>query len=250
VDEALAAVKAAKDAGTHSAWPTSMEGSGSGPTPTLSCFNPWFYQAGGSLVTADGKSGYNSEAGIKAAEFATHLFQTYCSEADRASKGDDKRERFGQGLFAYNNNDELLGLKLYPEEYPDLNFGVANTQTDVKPWTHGGVGNFAIWTPSEKRDETFKWINFLTKDGNLEYNQGFGFVPPRTSIRDQFATTMSPLFARALEEQQYAGVEKHPRLWDMWDAISPELQAAFAGSKSPTDAMNAAAERINSEFLS
>lgn len=250
LDAAYASIKTAKDAGTHNAWPTSMEGSGSGPTPVLRNFNPWFYQAGGSLIAEDGKSGYDSESGIKAITWATHIFQTYCSESDRASKGDDLRDRFGQGLFAYDNNNELGNINILTADFPDLNFGIANTTGDVKQWTHGGVGCFAMWTPSKNRDQTWKWMDFLTRDGNLEYNQKFGYVPPRTSVRDVFSQSMSPIYAVALEQQQYAGVEKHPRLWDMWDVISPELEAAFAGSKTPEEAIHDAASRINSDILS
>jgi multiple sugar transport system substrate-binding protein len=250
IDTALAAVLAAKDAGTHSAWPTSMEGSGSGPTPVLRCFNPWFYQAGGTLVTAEGTSGYDSAGGIEAAVWATHLFQTYCSESDRASKGDDYRERFGQGQFAYVNNDELGLIKMMQTDFPDLNFAIANTPGNDIQWTHGGVGCFGMWSPSEERDATWAWINYLTNEGNLDYNNGFGYIPPRTSVRDVYVESADPMYQRALEEQVYAGVEKHPRLWDMWDIISPELQAAFAGTKSPEDAVKTAAERINSELLS
>jgi multiple sugar transport system substrate-binding protein len=249
LEAALTKAMEAKTAGTHTAWGMAMEGSGSGPTPVLRNFNPWFYQAGGSLLTAEGKSGYDSEAGIKAAEWATHLFQTYCSESDRASKGDDRRERFGQGQYVYENNDELGVIRLMETDFPELKFGIANTTGDVKQWTHGGVGCFAMWSPSEKRDETWKWIDFLTRDGNQEYNTGFGYIPPRQSVRDEYVKSVSPLYARGLEEQQYAGVEKHPRLWDMWDVISPELEAAFAGSKTPEEAVKSAAERINSDIL-
>lgn len=249
IDATLAEILAAKDAGAHDAWPTSMEGSGSGPTPTLRNFNPWFYQSGGSLINEDGTSGYNSEAGIEAATWATHLFQTYCSEADRASTGADRRERFGQGLFAYDNNDELSVIRMMQNDFPDLNFGIANTPTNLDTWTHGGVGNYGIWVPSQQRDATWAWISFLTGDGNLEFNQEFGFVPPRASVREEYIADVEPMYARALEEQEYAGVEKHPRLWDMWDIISPELQAAFAGSKTPEEAVNAAAERINNDLL-
>lgn len=249
IDTTLTAILEAKNAGAHEAWPTAMEGSGSGPTPTLHCFNPWFYQSGGSLINEDGTSGYDSEAGIEAATWATHLFQTYCSESDRASKGDDRRERFGQGRYAWENNDELSLIRLIETDFAGLDFGIANTPTNLETWTHGGVGNYGMWMPSQQRDATWAWISFLTGDGNLEFNQKFGFVPPRTSIREAYTAEIEPLYARALEEQQYAGVEKHPRLWDMWDIISPELQAAFAGSKTPEDAMRTAAERINSDLL-
>lgn len=250
VETSLAAIKAAKDAGTHDAWPTSMEGSGTGATPVLRNFNPWFYQAGGELVTAENTSGYDSPAGIEAAVFATHLFQTYCSEADRASTGEDYRDRFGQGRFTYVNNEELGLMKLMSTDYPDLKYGIANTPGNVKQWTHGGVGNFGMWIASEDRDATWAWINYLTNEGNLDYNNGFGYIPPRTSVRDVYALGVDPMYKRALEEQQYAGVDKHPRLWDMWNIISPELSAAFAGSKTPEEAMKKAAELINKDVLS
>jgi len=248
-DAALGAIKAAKDSGAHNAWATSMEGSGTGATPVLRNYNPWFYQNGGELVTAENKSGYDSPADIEAAEFATHLFQTYCSPADRASTGEDYRDRFGQGLFAYVNNDELGLMKLMSTDYPDLKYGIANTPGKVKQWTHGGVGNFGMWQACDIRDQTWAWINYLTNEGNLDYNKGLGYIPPRTSVRDVYAETVDPMYKRALEEQQYAGVDKHPRLWDMWNIISPELSAAFAGLKSPADAMKTAAERINKDVL-
>jgi multiple sugar transport system substrate-binding protein len=249
LDNNLATIMEAKEAGDHNAWPTAMEGSGSGPSPVLRNFNPWFYQAGGKLLNDDGTSGYDSAAGIEAATYATHLFQTYCSEGDRASKGDDLNERFGQGQIAYLNNNEMSVITIMQKDFPDLEFGVAPTTGKTIRWTHGGVGCFGIWTPSKKRDETWAWINFLTSTGNLEYNKGFGFVPPRASVREEYVTDLDPLHARALEEQEFAGVEKHPRLWDMWDIISPELQATFAGSKSPEEAVKTAAERINSDIL-
>jgi multiple sugar transport system substrate-binding protein len=249
LDATLSTIKAAKDAGSHGAWPIAMEGSGSGPVPVLRNFNPWFYQAGGRLIEADGSSGYDSAAGIEAATYATHLFQSYTSPGDRASKGDDLEERFGQGQIAYLNNNEMSHIATMAKDFPELKYGVAPITGNAIKWTHGGVGNFGIWTPSQKRDATWAWINFLTSTGNLEYNKSFGFVPPRASVREEYVVDLDPLHARALEEQEHAGVEKHPRLWDMWDVISPELQAAFAGQKSPEEAVKAAAERINRDIL-
>jgi multiple sugar transport system substrate-binding protein len=248
MESAFQAILDAKNAGEHDAWPVTLAGSGSSSS-ALREFNPWFYQTGGSLVTPDGQSGYGTDAGIEAMEFGTRLFQTYASEADRASTGDDVRERFGQGQVAYLHNDELRGIQFWQESFPDLNFGLAEIQENTQRWTHGGVGCFGMWTPSEERDATWAWISFLTGDGNLEYNQGFGYVPPRQSIRDEFEPSAGPLLQEALGFQQYAGVEKHPRLWDMWDVITPEMQAAFAGLKSPEEAINDAAERINSNIL-
>lgn len=247
VDEAMQAIMTAREQGVHEAWPTAMEGSGE--LTNHRNFNPWFYQAGGELITEDGQSGYDSPAGIEAAEWATHLFRNFTSPGDRASTGDDRSDRFGQGQFAYVNNEELRYMQFWADEYPDLNFDIAPIQINELRWTHGGVGCYGIWTPSEKRDATWKWIEFLTGEGNLEFNQGFNYFPPRESIREEFLETASPLMSKALETQEYAGVEKHPRVWDMWNIISPELQAAFAGSKSGEEAVQDAAERINSDVL-
>jgi multiple sugar transport system substrate-binding protein len=250
LDTALAAVKAAKDSGAHQAWATAMEGSGSGPTPTLRNFNPWFYQAGGSLITEEGLSGYDSDAGIAAAEYATHLFQNYTSESDRASTGEDLNERFGQGQVAYINSQEVSLIKVMETDFPELDFAVANTTGDAIRWNHGGVGGYGVWVASDQVDATFSWIDYLTSTGNLAFTQGFGFFPARESVRAEFEKGLGEHLAGALAQQEWAGVEKHPRLWDMWDAISPELQAAFAGQKSPEDAVRTAAERINNDYLS
>lgn len=245
LDEALKKVKAAKDAGKHNAWPIALEGLGNG----LRNFNPWFYQSGGKLVTDDGKSGYDSEAGVEAIKWAVYLFENFTGPADKASKGQDLNDRFGQGQIAYIHSQELSLIKRMGQDFGDLKFGVANVQENTRRWTHGGVGCFGIWAPSKKRDETWKWIDFLTRAGNLEYNQGFGFVPPRESVLNEYLKSAQPIFKRAIEEAKYADVEKHPRLWDMWAILDPGVQAAYAKTQSPEEAIKAVAAKINKDVL-
>jgi ABC-type glycerol-3-phosphate transport system substrate-binding protein len=245
LDEALKKLKAAKEAGKHDAWPIALEGLGTG----LRNFNPWFYQAGGSLVTQDGKSGYDSPAGIEAIKWAVYLFDNFTSPADKAAKGAELNDRFGQGQVAYIHSQELSLIKRMEQDFPTLKFGVANVQENQRRWTHGGVGCYGIWAPSKKRDETWKWIDFLTRAGNLEFNQNFGFVPPRQSVQAEYLKGAPPLFRRALDEAKYADVEKHPRLWDMWAILDPGVQAAYAHTQSPEEAIKSVAAKVNKDAL-
>jgi multiple sugar transport system substrate-binding protein len=244
LDETLTAIKEAKDAGEHDAWPMTLEGLGH----TLRLFNPWFYQSGGTIVTADGQSGYDSDAGVEAMTFAVHLFDDYCSPGDIASDGSEVQSRFGLQEFAYNHNAELSFLKITGDEYPDVDYGVAHAQENKVRWTHGGVGNYGIWRP-EQANESWLWIDFLTNEANLQFNNIFGFVPPRQSVLAKYAAEADEIKQAALDEAQWGGVEKHPRIWDMWDVMNPECQAALAHEKTPEQAVQDAAERLNAEYL-
>ena len=93
------------------------------------------------------------------------------------------------------------------------------------------------------------WIDFLTNEANLEFNNVFGFVPPRQSVLAQYAAEADELRQAALAEAEWGGVEKHPRIWDMWDVMNAECQAALAHEKTPEQAVADAAERLNAEYL-
>ena len=216
-------------------------------------WNPYFYQAGGSLLTADGKSGYNSPAGLEAAEKILEVADNFADPADRGSDGKDTRAGFGQERFAYHINDELSIIRLMEADYADVNYGVAETLTGNVKWTHGGLGNKCIFAGSKYKDATWEWIQFMAGDGNLEYNVAFGYVPPRKSNLAKYITdpavASNPIKLRALDEAQYGRVEKAPGLWDMWDVLKPAVQAFVLGEKTPQEALDEAADRIDNDIL-
>ena len=74
-------------------------------------------------------------------------------------------------------------------------------------------------------------------------------MPPRQSVLVQYAAEADELRQAALDQAQWGGVEKHPRIWDMWDVMNPEVQAALAHEKTPEEAVSDAAERLNTEYL-
>ena len=178
----LTQVMAAKAAGSHDAYGTAQAGLGH----PVTYWNPYFYQAGGSLLTEDGKSGYNSAAGLEAADKILEVMENYADPADRGSNGREHRPGFGQGNYAYRHNDELGLARTIEKDYPDLNFGVAETMTGNVKWTHGGLGCKCIFAGSKYKDATWEWIQFMAGAGNLEYNIEFGYVPPRQSNLDLY----------------------------------------------------------------
>ena len=253
LDDALAQIKAAKDAGTHSAWPTAMEGSGSGTdagAPQLqSLVLP------GRRLAADGRTATPAttrQPASRRSNGRTHLFQTYCSEADRASKGDDYRERFGQGLFAYYNNDELgVSCKLMAEgDVPDLKFGVAEHAPDEQAVDARRRRLLRHLGAERAAGRGLAWVDFLTRDGNLEYNQGFGFIPPRISVQAEYLKTAHPIVKKSIDLTfKAADIEKHPRLWDMWAILDPGVQGALGKKQAPEEAARSIAAKVNKDVL-
>lgn len=242
-------LKDAKASGKIQSWPTWMAVLASNPVGN---FNPWFYQAGGHFLTKDGKSGYDSEAGVTALTFMVKIFKNWCNPSDAADKGDDLVSLFGQQQYAYQNNYELSLIKQVHHDFPKTKFGVANTMKDKVRWTHGGVGAQCIFAESKYKQQTWDWINFLTSgQANLEYNLGFGYVPPRASLIAEFKKKVTDkTYLRALEEAKYGGIEKAPGLWDAWAIVAPMIQAALLGKMEPQVALKQASDKINSQVLS
>jgi maltose-binding protein MalE len=86
---------------------------------------------------------------------------------------------------------------------------------------------------------------------NLDYNVGFGFVPARQSLIDQFKkTSTDKIYLRSLDEAQYGGIEKAPGLWDAWAIVEPMIQAALLGKMTPEAALKQASDQIDSQVLS
>ncbi|NPV08524.1 MAG: sugar ABC transporter substrate-binding protein [Anaerolineae bacterium] len=248
LEETFGTLKEAKESGQIEAWPFALEGLSTG-AQILRNFNPWFYQSGGKLLREDGRSGFDTDAGIEAMTWASHLFDNYVNPADIGSNGADVRDRFGRADIAYDHNNELHVIKLMQQDYPDLDFWVGHTQQNQRRWTHGGVGCYGIWMASKNKDAAWKWIDFLTRDGNLEYQEKFGFVPPRQSLFAEYQQGAEPIYQAALEEAQYGNVEKHPRLWDIWAVIDPAIQAVYGHVMTPEEAIQDAVEKINRDVL-
>lgn len=242
-------LKEAKSGGKIQGWPTWMAVLADIPVGN---FNPWFYQAGGHFLTQDGKCGYASEAGVSALTFMVKTFKDYCNPSDAGDKGNDLVSAFGQQQYGYQNNFELSLIKQVEHDFPKTNFDVANTLKGTVRWTHGGVGAQAIFAESKYKDQTWQWVNFLTSGkANLDYNVGFGFVPPRETVLADFKKSVTDKkYIRALDEAKYGGIEKSPGLWDAWAIVSPMIQAALLGKMDPAAALKSAADKIDSDVLS
>jgi multiple sugar transport system substrate-binding protein len=246
LDEALKKLKAGKEGGKHSAWPLAIAGLGTSP----SLFNHWFYQAGGSLLTQDGKSGYDSPAGIEAMKWITYLFDNFTGPSDKASTGADFQDRFFQGQLAVLSWGDARVAQRWQREAPQMKIDVPPVLTNKRQWAHGSVGAYGIWGPSKQKDEAWRWVDFLTRDGNLEYNQGFGFIPPRISVQAEYLKTAHPIVKKSIDLTfKAADIEKHPRLWDMWAILDPGVQGALTKKQPPEEAARSIAAKVNKDVL-
>jgi ABC-type glycerol-3-phosphate transport system substrate-binding protein len=249
LDEQMSAILAAKDAGAHDAWPLAIpELEGASVT-----FNPWFYQAGGQLLNDDGTSGYDSPAGVDGASFAVHLADSYNSPGNAGAQYGVLEDQFFTGQTAYQIMGEHRVIKRWLDEFPDFQLDVAAPPGRDVQAAIGGTGAVGIWASSgnEHPDEAWAWTHFLTNEGNLAYNQGAGFVPARKSVLADYTVDAHPMVLKAIEVAfpHCIIAEKHPQVRDMWAALTPQMQAAFAGDITPEEAVRTAAETINSDVL-
>ena len=59
----------------------------------------------------------------------------------------------------------------------------------------------------------------------------------------------NPIKIRALREAEFGRVEKAPGLWDMWDVLKPAMQAFALGERTPKEALDEAADKINTDIV-
>lgn len=249
IETAFAAIKKAKDDGKHDAWPTAI--------PELESVSvtyfPWLYQAGGSMLNADGKSGFDTPEAAEAAEFAVHLGTEYNSPGNNGAKFGVLEEQFFTGQSAYHYLAETRLIKRWQDDFPDFQLDVAPQTGKVQQAGLGGTGSCGLWASSGNTnpDAAWAWVDYLTNEGNLIYNQGAGFTPARVSVLNTYAADAHPAVKKAMElDFPYATIaEKHPKTTAIQGALDPEMQAAFAGDKSPAEAMQAAAAKINTDVL-
>ncbi|MEU5948944.1 extracellular solute-binding protein [Micromonospora sp. NPDC047465] len=207
-------------------------------------FYPYLWQAGGEVLTADGKkAAFNSPEGLRALEFVKKLVDNgWTSQQSLTTAETLEQSALGQGKQAYSPNNTTASLaKLFkPEELV-----VSQPLTDKVQVAAGSVGGLSVLAGSDAKAASKAWIDFLTSPEHMRsFDQKNGYYAPRKSVTGLYADNPGMAEGEKHLDVIRSGVI-HPKAREIMNLIKPHLQAVLLGKTAPGDALAAAEKDVN-----
>lgn len=218
-------------------------------------FYSWLWQAGGDLVSPDGKKVIvNNAAGKHAAEFYVGL-RKYSPPDLFNSNSYDGRTAFALGKVgmyvagAWMSGELAVSLRKQVKN----NWDVALLPCDKTCANQIAGDSLVIFNQSKQQDAAWKWIEFLSAPRNMAlFNIGTKkqpgtLLPPRKSLLDNPKVfenlPVLKQFGKAMKYGRVAGNGKYiPNLYKLDQALNDELGKAIYGDESPDAALDNAAQ--------
>jgi multiple sugar transport system substrate-binding protein len=207
---------------------------------------PWLYQAGGDLLSDDGKDVvFDSPEAQNAANFYVNLAK-YSPKDYLNSNSYDGRVAFAQGQVAMYMAGSWFAGTLHSE----------NPQIDDKwataPLPDGPAGckttiagdSLVLLANSKEADAAWLWIEYLSKPENLAnwtYKSANGTeLPPLTSLLDSPDLTKTKPVLKGFAELMKCGVAStvsNPKFPRIEEQLNIELGKAFYGQQTADEAL-------------
>lgn len=211
---------------------------------------PWIWSFGGDLTDAEmtTSTGYvNSEQSVAALEFLREMIETGCFSDGFIGSGIDS---WG-GFFGNTIASMLEGPWLYPTQegqYPDFEVGAA-----VMPAGEGGhvsvVGgeNIILMANSDQQEAALEFMRFTqSPEYQLEMSKVGQLTVLSALLEDEYFTE-HPYYGVFLEQLQTARARTpHPSYTQIEEVLSEAAQLALRGEVSTQEALDMAAEEIDS----
>jgi ABC-type glycerol-3-phosphate transport system substrate-binding protein len=203
------------------------------------------YQNGGTLVNEDNTTGINSEAGLDALNKMYDLIYTY--NVAPVPAGFDNWQSFAAGRIAMIPEGTWFRNFLVLDN-PDIDYTVWPMPTlgeQPAAWMSSHVFYVPVTTTGERLEAVRTYIDWIS-DNNISWAES-GQIPARLSAQQALDPEVFPsniVFAESFNAQGRFDAQT-PAITEITSALDPELDAALNGLKTPEEALNAAAERIN-----
>jgi multiple sugar transport system substrate-binding protein len=207
---------------------------------------PWLYQAGGDLLSDDGKDVvFDSSAAQKAASFYVNLAK-YSPPDYLNSNSYDGRVAFAQGQVAMYMAGSWLAGTLHSED-PKI-----DNDWSTAPLPSGPAGckttiagdSLVVLADSKNPDAAWLWVEYLEKPENLAtwtYKSPNGTeLPPLTSLLDSPDLAKTKPVLKGFAELMKCGVAStvsNPKFPRIEQDLNTELGKAFYGQQTADQAL-------------
>ncbi|GAA5145460.1 ABC transporter substrate-binding protein [Nocardioides marinquilinus] len=214
-------------------------------------FQPWLFQAGGDLLSPDGKEiAFDSDEGRKAAEFYVNL-ANYSPKDYLNSNSYDGRVAFAEGQVAMYMAGAWFAGTL-TEEYPDIEGKWATAplpEGDAGCKTSIAGDALMMLADTENADAAWLWMEFLSRPetlARLTYKTEGTLLPPLTSLLEGDEITEEKPVLQGFIDLMACGVAptaSNPKFPRIETILNEELGKAMYGEQSADEALDNTAQQ-------
>jgi multiple sugar transport system substrate-binding protein len=141
------------------------------------------------------------------------------------------------------NQDTILDAR---QNAKDLDFGLTPTLRYREAWGQGSLGSWAISSTAKNKAAAAAWIAFLAQPQNmLKHSELSGEIPASPTVARN-AYKNDPLFQNLAGEVVHTFDEQKIKQGRaLMPLVIPEIQAAILKRKSPKQALDDAAQKVD-----
>lgn len=212
----------------------------------------WYYflwANGGEILSEDqSRAVFNSPAGVEALQFVCDLVQKekVTEPNPTAYDRENLQDLFKSGKLAMMITGPWFWGML-EKDVPDLEYGIAPIPAHTRQVTMAVTDNLILFQSCADKEAAWTFVEFFYQPKlRQKWAETFGMLPELKEVAESDFITKSKqwsTFMKLLETGKF--VPLHPR----WNAIADEVQVgvqeALLGTKTPAEALNDAAERVN-----
>ncbi|MGZ4164825.1 MAG: ABC transporter substrate-binding protein [Tumebacillaceae bacterium] len=210
---------------------------------------PFLWQNGGDILNANHtKAVFNSPAGVEALQFYVDLYRTDQSapSGSLSVKRNDSQTEFTNGVVGMTTTGPVF-LHNIKQDKPDLPFQVAPYPVGKVAANLALTDHIVMLQSAKHKTAAWAWIDYVTNTENARaWNELIGFIPYRKSGLQSAASThdanFNTLLAETTHSRAYPTLPEWPQIDD---AIAQAVNIALTGKKSPKEALDDAAEKVN-----
>ena len=225
---------------------------GKATNPVVADFLPILWSFGGDVFDENWNVVIDSDESMAAVNFLvsdlTAVAQDGPAETDAADRA--RLLALGEGYQSTIWPGEVTDITANPDVSQQIdNLAYIPMPAGPSGKGFGMMGNWLLGIPTAAKNgqAASEFIKWMTEKETQKLYAEKGGIPSRTSILTDATLAEANPYFKALSDSLAAGPNWRPRT-DQWNAVETalgtELNAALAGTKSPEDAIAAAAEQI------
>lgn len=204
---------------------------------------PWFWQAGGQLLTADGtKPAFNSEEGLEATRYFLDIITNprYVPEAAKTWKGwAELGAAFTNEVIAmYEVGD--WGISIVDGMDPSFEWGVAPLPAYRERASLVGGANWLVNVNTKAPDAAWRWLEYITGPAVFPVMDGYNRVAARRGAAEQQKiVTDDPRMQVLTASLEFARARPTVPLWTSvdYDCLQPAFMSVILEGADTVAAM-------------
>jgi len=212
----------------------------------------WYYflwANQGEILNADrSQATFNSPAGVEALQFLCDLVRKEkCTEPEpTAYDREGLQEMFkGRKLAMTITGPWFWGM--LDKQTPNLKYGLAPIPASKKQVTMAVTDDIILMKGSKNKQAAWKFVEYFYQPAlRQEWAQTFGMLPELKAVAESDFIKKSPQWSKFMELLPTGKlVPLHPKWTGVEDVVRTGIQEALMGKKSPKQALDEAAQRVD-----